>query len=294
MNEILENANIEFNVRTEKIWEKYSFTEKIEGVDMTTLKIPNSDDYDELLDFFNGACATFILEFEKLQFIEKYGSWNKAIVLEELNRINDWISKAEQGSVSNAFSNPNFSNEQEEYLRFRNDYYKEQAFTKEQLYQTSTLAKVYGRYFLFKDYLSTMFEKNEVVLIADSYLSFMKGNHPISKNRIMTDKDYLAMTVGLDYYIKNKVCPDMLNPVNVDLPKKVIAFTFKFIYRKEVSKSWQYEFFKFMKSMFKVFDDKNMDEDTFRKSDLYNNYSKYDSSLDEYLGELKDTYQAQR
>jgi len=94
----------------------------------------------------------------------KYPSGNERIIEEELKDIYQFIELAKKLMVHNTCSNDgtiwNAPVDQIEYSRLLNDYYKKN-FASAVLSECSATALVYGRYFLFKDWLEEQLPKEE-------------------------------------------------------------------------------------------------------------------------------------
>jgi hypothetical protein len=104
------------------------------------------------------------LEFEKQKvlIIFRAGSLKEPVIKAEIKVIEDFITEAEKLNYHECFSAPirygyytmlNETSEHYEYLRLKNGFYEDTAITPEQFSVHSTPAKVYGRYFLFYEYM---------------------------------------------------------------------------------------------------------------------------------------------
>lgn len=144
-----------------KIGEKYSM-------------IPDPKNKNELFERFEKLHAQRYFETLQRLFFKKYGDGNEKIFTDELNELNIFITKTESLSTTETFKNKFASSSSlgnlHEYSRLENSFYKNKDFVNSVYsFFNSNAAEVYGRYFLYKEWL-------------DEQLKHIKGN--ISKPQL--------------------------------------------------------------------------------------------------------------
>jgi hypothetical protein len=126
------------------------FEEGMEG--FANPPIPNSAT--AAFTLFTEYYATRELEVQKSLFFDTYGSMeNETAVAAEIKRIEDFIAEADKIDYYQACTD--IANPDHRYLfkRLSGGFYQNVRMTWEQLTQNSAAASVYGRYFLFYNYL---------------------------------------------------------------------------------------------------------------------------------------------
>ena len=118
---------------------------------------------------FKNYYAALYYETEKYLFKAKYIVWNESAIEAEIKIIADWIKEAEKLNYSDACVSSNggiqnYYSPEHEYLRLKNGFYEGYLMDWEQQSESSLAAKIYGRYFLFYEFLKnklTQFKVNE-------------------------------------------------------------------------------------------------------------------------------------
>lgn len=114
-------------------------------------EIPNSPK--EAFELFTNYYASIQFVLQKHLFIEKYKVWNKASISSEIKEIETWIDEAKKKNYTNAVKPINSHVSEYQYLLLLNGYYDGYLMTWHEQNENSTAATVYGRYFLFYNYL---------------------------------------------------------------------------------------------------------------------------------------------
>ena len=160
----------QYNTASNELRKKYRVEDGItkEG-DIITKNPPIPNNPKEAFELFKNYYGAKQFEVNKLHFCQKYLAWNEAAIKAEIKIIEDWIKKGEQINYSdctiNSFGNIENSHSQEhEYLRFKNGFYDGYLMTWEQHQETSNASTVYGRYFLFYEYLKELV-KGEICMV---------------------------------------------------------------------------------------------------------------------------------
>ncbi len=113
----------------------------------------------EAFELFKNYYAQISALVQRTVFIEKYKVWNRASVEAEIAVIEKWIEEVKKLDYTEAVSGVNKHLQQYEYLRLANGYYEGYKMTWQEHQETSTAASVYGRYFIFYEYLKEMLDK---------------------------------------------------------------------------------------------------------------------------------------
>lgn len=97
-------------------------------------------------------------ELEKYKFYEKYKAWNALTIKAEISEIENFIYKAETENLSTASTSFNKWEEDKDeyvYLRFKSGFYQNLEIERYPIINAAgnREARVYGRYFLFYEYL---------------------------------------------------------------------------------------------------------------------------------------------
>jgi hypothetical protein len=120
--------------------------------------IPNNPK--EAFELFKNYYATLYFEEEKYLFESIYKVWNVGTIQAELKNIEDWIKEAEKIDIGKVYKKELKVPPWEfEFIRLKNDFYQGFLMAWEQCSEDSHAAFVYGRYFLFYDYLKTYLKK---------------------------------------------------------------------------------------------------------------------------------------
>jgi hypothetical protein len=148
------------HILTKEDLQDYSYDNLSEG---QTIKIkpPVPNDPKEALTLLKNYYGAWQCELQKENFENDYKIWNEFSISTELNKIKDWIAEAANIEYKEAVEGIvginkvilNKRSEPNEYLRLKNGFYEGHLMTWEQLNETSITAIVYGRYFLFRDFL---------------------------------------------------------------------------------------------------------------------------------------------
>lgn len=145
---------------------RYSLTEK-DLISFPTSKVgdliecdpPVPNNPKEAFDLFSGYHAACICEIEKLNFEIKYTVWNKDSIEAEIDILGSWITETEKLKYSDAVrdehrgSIKNKESDRYEYLRLKKGFYTGYTMTADQCNWVSISSQVYGKYFLFYDFL---------------------------------------------------------------------------------------------------------------------------------------------
>lgn len=271
--EIIQAAEEQFKEEVELILSKYLVRENVpyselpshveikgeydssELVEVVSYKLPEGNET-ETLSVFKDYCGRFILAYERLEFVRKYGGWKQSIVTEELSRLEIWITKAKKVSISESFDNPDFRNKYQEYQRLLNGFYLENKMEEEQLHQTSTASQVYGRYFLFKELLEKGGEESYPV---EKYLGFMRGVNYLNTKQIMKLSDYDRMVTLTTNFLKDIISNKTPNATPfgipnaipmINLPKEVVRKAYHNIYTFILEKEHKDSLLRFMGDLF--------------------------------------------
>lgn len=120
--------------------------------------IPN--DPKQAFEQFANYYAAIQCELQKMDFELTYKVWNEATIKMELNNIEEWIKEAGQKGSQVAYSNAIKNNQSlhnlslsYKFIQFRDGYYEDYVMSYEELNENSCAACVYGRYFLFYEFL---------------------------------------------------------------------------------------------------------------------------------------------
>lgn len=116
----------------------------------------------EAFELFKNYYAQINALVQRTIFIEKYKVWNKASVKAEIAEIEKWVEEANKLNYKEAVNSIDKHRAQYEYLRLANNYYDGYLMSWEQHQDNSTAAFVYGRYFIFYDYLKDLLDKFNV------------------------------------------------------------------------------------------------------------------------------------
>lgn len=132
--------------------------------------IPNN--YKKAFELFKNYYATFQLERQKHLFEEGGNSWNEANIKDVIEEIELWISETKNIKWKDCRKNingyiQNSHSSQHEYLRLANGFYEGYLMSYEQCSESSTAAIVYGRYFLFYEYLKERLKELQPPAITD-------------------------------------------------------------------------------------------------------------------------------
>lgn len=111
------------------------------------------DNPEEAFELFRNYYASVQFVLQKHLFLEKYKVWNKASVSAEIKEIERWIEEAKKKNYTDAVKPISSHIKEYQYLLLLNGYYDGYLMTWSEHQETSTAAHVYGRYFLFYDYL---------------------------------------------------------------------------------------------------------------------------------------------
>ena len=270
---VIQEAKKQYDEEVEMILSKYRVRKKIpyselpsyieikgeydssELVEIVSYILPEGNET-ETFNVFKDYCGRFVLAYERLEFVRKYGGWKQSILAEELSRLESWITEAKKVSISESFGNPDFRNKYQEYQRLLNGFYLENKMGKEQLHQTSTASQVYGRYFLFKELLIKGGEESYPV---EKYLGFMRGVNYLDTKPIMKPRDYDRMitltTNFLEEIIGNRTpngtpfgIPNAIPMIN--LPKEVVRKAYHNIYTFILEKEHKDSLLRFMGDLF--------------------------------------------
>lgn len=155
-----------FNDRINEIRSKYRVKEMI-GKKIVECNPPPPDQPEAALALLRNYYAAIQCEVQKHDLYDKYRTINEAAISEELKVINKWIENAETFNYSEAIINPSYGNiqnlnsPQHEYLRLKNGFYETYVLDEMQLQDSSITAQVYGRYFLFQEWLQNQIEVPE-------------------------------------------------------------------------------------------------------------------------------------
>lgn len=117
------------------------------------------DNPTEAFELFKNYYAQISALVQRTFFIEKYKVWNKASVEAEIAVIEKWIEEVKKLDYTDAMNGVDKHLPQYEYLRLANGYYDGYLMTWNEHRETSTAASVYGRYFIFYEYLKDMLDK---------------------------------------------------------------------------------------------------------------------------------------
>jgi hypothetical protein len=174
-NKAWEEANTEVELLNKKYRIEYIYT-KEDAKELPTVKAGNKTTRNPLVpnnpkesfQLFKDFYAMIHFHLQKPDFIAKYRIWNKPSVKAEIEEIEKWINEAKALKHKDALEGSNKHLPQYEYLRLANGYYDGYAMTWHEHQITSTAANVYGRYFLFYEYLK---EKQELYQYTSKYLS---------------------------------------------------------------------------------------------------------------------------
>lgn len=129
------------------------------------IELPEPKNKDELFEQFKNIYAQRICESLQRCFKKKYGKPTKKIIKDELAEINYFIEKANKLSTVKTFENELVAASEDslhEYSRLKNYFYKKDSkpFNPSvHIYYNSNAALVYGKYFLFKNWLEHELEK---------------------------------------------------------------------------------------------------------------------------------------
>lgn len=122
--------------------------------DNISLNPPIPSDPGAACELFKKYYAAVQFEVEKLSFEGTYKVWNKGTIKAEIEKIETWINEVEKINLSDRLTNK-INVLYTEYSRLKNDFYEACLMTREQHNENSSAAYVYGRYFLFYDYLKS-------------------------------------------------------------------------------------------------------------------------------------------
>ncbi len=110
----------------------------------------------EAFELFKNYYAQFQFEVQKSLFHDLQ-TFNKGTINAEIKEIEDWMNKLEKISLSKAYQNKNsYYPIVIEYLKLRDGFYERNRMTDLQMNENSPAAIVYGRYFLFYEYLQSL------------------------------------------------------------------------------------------------------------------------------------------
>lgn len=150
--------NIKYLEEIERIYNRYIVDEKdtIDGTLMSVKRIKYPTEINERYNFFKEYTALIRLEYEKNLFEEHYHKWDESKVKSELKEIDNFINSAENIELSTIYKEVDFTNTHHEYIRLKNNDYLNIGINDGMLDVLSLSAKIYARYFLFKDFLETL------------------------------------------------------------------------------------------------------------------------------------------
>ncbi|RYD54579.1 MAG: hypothetical protein EOP56_18820, partial [Sphingobacteriales bacterium] len=114
-------------------------------------EIPN--DPKAAFELFSNYYASIQFELQKFLFIDKYKVWNKPSIVAEIKEIEAWVEQATKQDYANAVKSINSHVPEYQHLLLANGYYEGYVMTWSELQENSVAAAVYGRYFLFYEYL---------------------------------------------------------------------------------------------------------------------------------------------
>ncbi|MDB5280706.1 MAG: hypothetical protein JWR61_5661 [Ferruginibacter sp.] len=134
----------------------------IEGSEIT--QEPRPSDPESALNLLKDYYAEIQFAYQKHLFEERWIVWNESTISKELVEIGEWIKIAK--------SNERPSKEVTEYNRFIDKFYEGYLMDYSQLNDSSVTAAVYGRYFLFYEYL-----KNELLKFSKLKEEEIKDNN---------------------------------------------------------------------------------------------------------------------
>ncbi|HTB99319.1 MAG TPA: hypothetical protein VK705_01415 [Ferruginibacter sp.] len=162
--------------------------------------IPQNEE--EAFELFKNYYAAIQCELQKHFFETNYKVWNKASIEAELKEIEDWIKKADKISYKDAVIGTNnvILNQQEglyEYLRLKNGFYKGYLMTWEQHNNSSLSAMVYGRYFLFYEFLKEQIKN----IVAQPIEAKQKNDGVMNKNSLSFFEDMVHQLYTYNYKI---------------------------------------------------------------------------------------------
>jgi hypothetical protein len=147
-----------------------------------TPPIPN--DPVEAFELFKNYYAQIQFELQKHLFIEKYFNRNEHSISAEINLIEDWIKQTNEINYSEACldSRGNIQNSNSgvaEYLRLQNGFYSDYLMDWNQHSESSVAATIYGRYFIFYDFLKSELMKCKLAKNKDEKIAFISTNNDL-------------------------------------------------------------------------------------------------------------------
>lgn len=133
-----------------------------EGIPISS--IPRPQNHQEAYKLFTGFNGETICSYNKNVFFQKFGSWDLVNVEAEIVHLEKFISIANGKGYKDAVeaANGNGDNDYYCYLRLKSNYYLSNPLTENDMVFNSRLSSVYGKYFLFYEYLNKLLPNKKV------------------------------------------------------------------------------------------------------------------------------------
>ena len=137
-----------------------------EGIPISS--IPRPQNHQEAYKLFTGFNGETICSYNKNVFFQKFGSWDLVNIEAEIVHLEKFISIANGKGYKDAVeaANGNGDNDHYCYLRLKNNYYLSNPLTENDMVFNSRLSSVYGKYFLFYEYLNKLLPKKKSITSA--------------------------------------------------------------------------------------------------------------------------------
>lgn len=199
--------------------------------------LPEPKNFEEAIIRFQQFDGQRSFEFLRMNFLKKYGNTPTfKIINDELFSIYKFISEANQKSTEEAFKNRDHS-EYLEYLRLTNKFYQNESLPFNDYFSffNSNSTFIYGKYFLYKDWLEELRDK----LNKEEWVSYMEGLSKTERDDILQNAQGLKRLAEISLnYAKDKnwsvgnYPPELDSIPKVDLFIEYLSQTFE-IFIKE-------------------------------------------------------------
>ena len=242
--------------------------------------------------------------FENLQIklYEKYSEpESKEVLQAHLDKINQFVSEAENSNLIDAIEKPDFQSKEQEYLRIKHKYYNKNFCGSKDGWSIPgrtpiepIIAGVYGEYFLFKNWLEQLLKEQIDNNEQATFKQQEQNPLPPQQNGIelnkependvtlatiedwlfefkdkMTENDYNRLVSALKHYFEKGKFPEIEGEIKVKrVNKKLFGWHLNRIFYSE-GKGIDIALLQFAKQYISLFKDVKFDINNVKKSNLY-------------------------
>ncbi len=159
---------------------------------------PMPNEPKEAFELFKNYYAAIQFELQKHLFEERGNVWNKACIKVEIEAIELWINETKKINYKDCLRNhlnniQYYNSEPHEFLRLTNGFYEGSVMSN----YHETAATVYGRYFLFYEYLKVILKEFETPIETETKLKA-----PTPKEEVRTLKELFKYPAMYEDYLK--------------------------------------------------------------------------------------------